>query len=121
VNLEKKETASKRPPSFDPFLPYEEDLFVEKVEPNHVVLLNKFNALPLASLLVTRDFQPQQDHANVADLTALLDCMRRMPGVGFYNRGSHSGSSQPHKHLQLVPLEPGEPCVPSLSPDTGLN
>jgi ATP adenylyltransferase len=35
-------------------------------------------------------------------------------GLAFYNCGEHSGRSQPHKHLQVVPLPfaDGQPAVP---------
>jgi ATP adenylyltransferase len=35
---------------------------------------------------------------------ALTTCMHEMNGLGFYNSGIVAGASQPHKHLQLVPL-----------------
>lgn len=38
-------------------------------------------------------------------------------GVAFYNCGEHSGRSQPHKHLQVVPLPfaSGAPPVPRVA------
>ncbi len=36
----------------------------------------------------------------------MVQVLAAMPqgGVAFYNCGEHSGRSQPHKHLQIVPL-----------------
>jgi ATP adenylyltransferase len=41
--------------------------------------------------------------------------MAEIDGLGFYNGGAAAGASQPHKHLQLVPLPlaDGEPGVPT--------
>lgn len=37
-------------------------------------------------------------------------------GVAFYNCGEHSGRSQPHKHLQVVPLPFADDGAPSTAP-----
>ena len=57
-------------------------------------------------LVVTRQFESQADALNARDLGATMQVLRAMPqgGVAFYNCGEHSGRSQPHKHLQVVPL-----------------
>ena len=57
-------------------------------------------------LVVTRQFESQADPLNARDLGATMMVLRAMPqgGVAFYNCGEHSGRSQPHKHLQVVPL-----------------
>jgi ATP adenylyltransferase len=41
-------------------------------------------------------------------------CLREFEGLAFYNSGTISGASQPHKHLQQVPLPLGgcEECTP---------
>ena len=54
----------------NPFLPYEEALWVAHLSDTHTLLLNKFNVVPYHSLLVTRDFQQQTDQLNSADLGA---------------------------------------------------
>lgn len=56
--------------------------------------------------MVTRQFESQADPLNANDLEATMQVLRAMPrgGVAFYNCGEHSGRSQPHKHLQVVPL-----------------
>ena len=40
-------------------------------------------------------------------------CLAEYEGLGFYNSGVVAGASQPHKHLQLVPL-PLDPAGPEL-------
>jgi len=91
----------------NPFLPYEEDLYVRHLAPHHVLLLNKFNVVENHLLVVTRDFEQQTDPINAADFAAVWEVLGAFPGRGglaFYNCGDASGHSQPHKHVQLVPL-----------------
>ena len=90
--------------SVNPFLPYEADLFVAEVSDTHVALLNKFNVIDRHLLLVTRRFVHQEAPLDRADLAALAACMAEFDALGFYNGGAVAGASQPHKHLQLVPL-----------------
>jgi sulfate adenylyltransferase (ADP) / ATP adenylyltransferase len=108
-NLERKARATQPPPDGkppkNPFLPpYEEGLFVAPVAPAHVCLLNKFNVFDHHALLVTRDFEPQDSLLTPADFEALLACMAEFDALAFYNGGRAAGASQPHKHLQLVPV-----------------
>lgn len=88
----------------DPFLPYEEDLYVGDVPPAHVCLLNKFNVVDGHLLIVTRSFQEQTLLLTNADFAAFWHCIRQYPGLGFYNSGRIAGASQRHKHMQLIAL-----------------
>ena len=88
----------------DPFLPYEPDLFVGDISPTHICLLNKFNVVDNHLLIVTRAFEPQTDLLNLQDFAALWLCLQEIDGLAFFNGGKIAGASQPHKHLQLVPL-----------------
>eukprot|EP00899_Mesostigma_viride_P013857 jgi/Mesvir1/22472/Mv20135-RA.1 len=104
-------TSSKDKPAekawVNPFLPYDERLCVRLLPPNHVLLLNKFNVVAHHLLVITRDFQKQTDPVRAADFGAVWQVLSSMPGEGglaFYNSGRHSGRSQPHKHVQIVPL-----------------
>lgn len=98
----------------NPFLPYDEELFVADVSDTHVALLNKFNVMDRHLLIVTRQFEDQEMLLNSADFTALCACMAEYDALGFYNGGIEAGASQPHKHLQMVPLPlaPEGPPVP---------
>ena len=72
-----------------------------------MLLLNKFNVVPHHLLLVTREFAHQTEPLDAADCEALGAALRAFPppgGLAFMNVGEDSGFSQPHKHVQLVPL-----------------
>jgi ATP adenylyltransferase len=111
-NLDRKQKAKaseadktqKSGQEFNPFLPYDRDLFVADISPTHVCLLNKFNVVDYHLLLVTREFEPQEMLLNRADFEAMWGCLQQFDGLGFYNGGKEAGASQRHKHLQLVPL-----------------
>ncbi|MBW2273176.1 MAG: phosphorylase [Deltaproteobacteria bacterium] len=91
----------------NPFLPYEEELFVADVSPTHVALLNKFNVLDDHLLIITRDFEEQSQPLALADFEALWACLGEGGALGFYNSAPEAGASQRHRHLQLVPLPLG--------------
>ncbi|MGP0593130.1 ATP adenylyltransferase family protein [Nitrospira sp. T9] len=88
----------------DPFLPYDQDLFVADISDTHVCLLNKFNVLDHHILMVTRSFQEQESFLTLSDIQAVLLCLTEFEGLAFYNAGEAAGASQRHKHLQMVPL-----------------
>ncbi|HXV62655.1 MAG TPA: phosphorylase [Vicinamibacteria bacterium] len=92
----------------NPFLPYEQALFVAEVSDTHVVLLNKFNVMPMHLLVVTREYEEQESLLSRADFEAAWRLMQELEGLFFYNAGSIAGASQRHKHLQYVPFPVGE-------------
>ncbi|MDT9338640.1 phosphorylase [Trichodesmium erythraeum 21-75] len=94
---------------FNPFLPYEKDLFVADISTTHLCLLNKYNVVDYHLLIVTREFEEQESLLNLQDFQALGSCMGEFEGLAFYNGGKTAGASQRHKHLQVVPL----PMIPS--------
>jgi len=96
-----------RPVAANPFLPYDESLFVADLGSRHVCLLNKFPVVSPHLLIVTRAFEDQQTLLTAADFEALLGSMDGVPTLGFYNGGPRAGASQPHKHLQVVRLPLG--------------
>lgn len=93
---------------FNPFLPYEEKLYVQDMGEGHVVLLNKFNVVKDHVLIVTKRFEEQGELLNVGDMEGLWGCLREVDGVGFYNSGIEAGASQRHKHLQVICGRVGE-------------
>lgn len=100
-----RQTISREPAATrDPFCPYDERLFVAKVTPTHLCLLNKFTVIDNHILLVTSSFEDQENLLNYRDFAALLRCMVEFDGLGFYNGGREAGASQAHKHLQIVPM-----------------
>ena len=98
----------------NPFLPYDPRLFVGDLSDSHVCLLNKFSVVDHHLLIVTRRFEDQENPLEVSDLDALWAALQAIDGLGFYNSGSLAGASQPHRHLQLVPLPlPGSARFPT--------
>ncbi|OUL24983.1 phosphorylase [Nostoc sp. T09] len=89
---------------FNPFLPYDEDLFVADISETHVCLLNKFNVVDYHLLIVTRTFEEQESLLTLEDFAAMWACLAEYDGLAFYNGGQVAGASQRHKHLQVVPL-----------------
>ncbi|MCM0591423.1 MAG: phosphorylase [Gloeotrichia echinulata IR180] len=94
---------------FNPFLPYEEDLFVADISDSHVCILNKFNVVDHHLLIITRAFEEQDSLLTLEDFAAMWASLADFDGLAFYNGGKIAGASQRHKHLQLVPL----PLTPS--------
>lgn len=99
----KQDKAAKKGKDFNPFLPYEEDLFVSDISQTHLCLLNKFNVVDNHLLIVTREFESQESLLNYQDFQAMWACLAEIDGLVFYNGGKIAGASQKHKHLQLVP------------------
>lgn len=89
---------------FNPFLPYEKDLFVADISDTHVCLLNKFNVVDHHLLIITRAFEQQESLLTLEDFIALWACLSEFNGLVFYNGGKLAGASQRHKHLQIVPF-----------------
>jgi ATP adenylyltransferase len=118
-NLNRKKAAKEKQSAtsgeeFNPFLPYEEDLFVADISDTHVCILNKFNVADYHLLIITRAFEEQESLLTLEDFTAMWACLADFDGLAFYNSGKTAGASQRHKHLQLVPLPlaPSGPQIP---------
>lgn len=88
----------------NPFLPYEQALFVADISETHLCLLNKFNVVERHLLIVTREFEQQDTWLTLKDFEAMWIGLEEIDGLAFYNGGKNAGSSQPHKHLQLTPF-----------------
>ncbi len=112
-NIQRKVAArhaqTQKGPDFNPFLPYEEDLFVADLSPTHLCLLNKFNVVEHHLLIITRHFESQETLLTRSDFVALWTVLQQIDGFAFFNGGALAGASQPHKHLQVIPL----PMVPN--------
>jgi ATP adenylyltransferase len=92
----------------NPFLPYEDELFVADVSPTHVAVLNKFNVMENHLLVVTRLFEEQESLLTPEDFEATRLVLEEFDSLFFYNSGPAAGASQRHKHLQFVPVPIGE-------------
>lgn len=102
----------------DPFRPpYEPDLWLGQVPPDHVALLNKFPVLDDHLLVVTRAWQAQDAPLDACDCEALLRVLARFDALAFYNAGRVAGASQAHRHLQFVPRPRPLPVADVLDTD----
>lgn len=95
------------PRTDNPFLPTDPALTVGTLPPHHVAVLNKYNVLEDHVLVVTRGFVHQESPLTAGDFAAVAPGLTDGAGLAFYNGGKTAGASQPHKHLQLVPLPLG--------------
>lgn len=93
-------------PPNNPFLPYDPAMWVCDLSPTHTLLLNKFNLVDHHVLVVTRAYQQQEAMLTHEDWAATHSVLHAMQpgGLAFFNAGPLSGASQPHKHVQVVPL-----------------
>ncbi|KAK4057618.1 bifunctional AP-4-A phosphorylase/ADP sulfurylase [Microbotryomycetes sp. JL221] len=117
-NDQRRPTESK-PDPFSP--PYPEGMFVtedsvyedeeDTIGEKFVVLLNKFCVTPRHFLIVTKDFAPQTSPLTPLELVATYSILKQLGSkekhLAFFNCGPLSGASQPHKHLQFIPLSNG--------------
>ncbi|TNF02444.1 MAG: phosphorylase [Gammaproteobacteria bacterium] len=89
---------------FNPFLPYDPQLYVGELTDQYRCLLNKFNVMDHHILMVTTKFITQLEPLNREDFLAAQLCLDAQEGLVFYNGGPEAGASITHKHLQMVPL-----------------
>lgn len=83
---------------------------IAQLPPSHALVLNKFAIVPEHFILVTKTAKPQTHVLEQDDVAAAHACIRAYRQQGqdlfvFFNSGEHSGASQPHRHLQLLPVE----------------
>ncbi len=93
----------------DPFENPPPGLFITDIAPAHYLVLNKFPVIPDHFILATKVFKQQTDLLEEDDLVAAYQCLRAYKEVGeelfgFFNSGEHSGASQPHRHIQFIPV-----------------
>ncbi|KKK17418.1 hypothetical protein ARAM_004784 [Aspergillus rambellii] len=108
-------------PRFDPFQDPSPDLLIAQIprdNPTHFLVLNKFPVIPNHFILATKAWQSQTDLLERRDLAAAYACVKEWrdepqtngPATprrlfAFFNSGDESGASQPHRHLQFLPVE----------------
>ncbi|KZL84819.1 atp adenylyltransferase [Colletotrichum incanum] len=121
--LANKPTAPRAKPDeprkhLDPFeSPEKGPLFIADLpDSSHNLVLNKFAVVPEHFILATKEFKQQTHLLEPNDLAATYACIeayrqygnRHKKGDGelyaFFNSGPHSGASQPHRHIQLLPV-----------------
>lgn len=104
--------------TFDPFANPSSDLLIAEIpksKPTHFLVLNKFPVIPNHFILATKPYKDQTDLLEKDDLEATYCCLRAWETsndqgpskrlFAFFNSGEHSGASQPHRHLQFLPVE----------------
>ena len=99
-------------PKPNPFRPWDQRLELEPVGGDHVLILNKYPVQIGHMLLITRDWAPQTGWLSPLDWQAVHSVRQHSSGLWFFNSGPRAGASQPHRHLQLLPREPGQPLCP---------
>ncbi|RFU31802.1 hypothetical protein B7463_g4532, partial [Scytalidium lignicola] len=111
--LAQKPKANKQDPTkkpFNPFLNPSPRLHVTELSATHYVVLNKFAVVPEHFIVATKEFKPQTDLLEEDDLGAAYACLAAYHAegkelFGFFNSGQHSGASQPHRHIQFLPVD----------------
>ncbi|KAL9094053.1 MAG: hypothetical protein Q9165_003723 [Trypethelium subeluteriae] len=105
---------SKKP---DPFDSPDEALLITqlpKENPSHLLVLNKYPVIPEHFILATKQNKQQTALLERDDLEATYACLKSWEAASsnepkrlfaFFNSGDHSGASQPHRHVQFLPVE----------------
>ena len=102
-------------PERNPFAEPEPELTVldDVADGDYRLLLNKFPIVSEHSLLVTKEVKDQQSPLSPKELLMSYKLLERLDDedegirhMVFYNSGPSSGSSQDHKHLQVLRLPP---------------
>ena len=114
VEGKRKRLAQAEGRDYNPFLPYEQDLYVGDLSPTHLCLLNKYNVIDHHILIVTRSFSEQEAPLDRSDIAAAALVLAAKDGLLFYNAGREAGASQRHKHLQFLPVARAgkRACIP---------
>lgn len=112
--LKKPERGDDETINRNPFAEPEPELTVDgdlNDEGEYKLLLNKYPVVPEHALLVTKEFKPQTSALTPKDLFTAYSLIDKLDDedemirhMAFYNCGVNSGSSQDHKHLQLLKL-----------------
>ncbi len=87
----------------NPFMPWEDDLYIDTIHNKHVLILNKYPVQKSHMLLITKDWFPQNGWLNKNDWEAITLVNKDTTGLWFFNSCSEAGASQKHRHIQLLP------------------
>lgn len=120
--LAKKPVTQSKPededkPKPNPFLNPSPDLLVTSIpqqNPRHIIVLNKYPVITRHFILATKAVKAQTDLLEEDDLARAYSCLKAWqqdgtPSEGklfaFFNSGEYSGASQPHRHVQFLPVK----------------
>ncbi|KAL1863209.1 bifunctional AP-4-A phosphorylase/ADP sulfurylase [Paecilomyces lecythidis] len=115
----------KKAPKPDPFENPSPDLLIAEIprdQPRYALVLNKFPVIPNHFILATKAWKSQTDILEKEDVEATYACLQSWGETttdggqdrsldaakrlfAFYNSGEESGASQPHRHIQFLPVE----------------
>ncbi len=119
VNFELRKLKSRLPkhlrkegPKPNPFSPWDRQLEVACVDPDHALILNKYPVQRGHMLLITKDWAAQKGWLTLSDWRSLVRVDNDTPGLWFFNSGPIAGASQPHRHLQLLPRSKNQRTCP---------
>jgi ATP adenylyltransferase len=110
----RKDPAPKK--KIDPFENPIHELFIADLpsaDPSHILVLNKYPVIANHFILATKTNKQQTHVLEEGDLAATYACLEAWEeGQGnnahslfaFFNSGDKSGASQPHRHLQFLPV-----------------
>lgn len=95
---------------------------IPQQDPSHNIVLNKFPVIEDHIILATRTYKKQTDLLEEDDIYLSYQCLREWQKAddgrsgrqlfAFFNSGKHSGASQPHRHIQFLPVEKMQGDVP---------
>jgi ATP adenylyltransferase len=100
----------------DPFENPANELFITDVpttHPSHLLVLNKYPVIANHFIIATKANKQQAHVLEEEDLATTYACLKaweeRQDGkqnrlFAFFNSGDNSGASQPHRHLQFLPV-----------------
>ncbi|RHZ61126.1 putative bis(5'-nucleosyl)-tetraphosphatase [Aspergillus thermomutatus] len=108
-------------PKPDPFENPSAELLIAQIpqeNPTYTLVLNKYPVIPNHFILATKAWKSQTDLLEKEDLDAAYACVKAWRDdqtekadsgskrlFAFFNSGDESGASQPHRHLQFLPVE----------------
>lgn len=87
---------------------------IPATNPTHLLVLNKFPIIAEHFILATKSNKKQTHLLEQDDLEATYACLsawreesasKQKRLFAFFNSGEYSGASQPHRHVQFLPLE----------------
>lgn len=91
--------------SVNPFLPYDERMYVEDISETHVCLLNKFSVVNNHVMVVKKEFEAQTQVLSQQDFEAAWKVLDAIEGLVYYSSSPTAGASVNHKHLHILPKE----------------
>jgi ATP adenylyltransferase len=103
---------------------FHQDMLIEDwdIHEKYWLVLNKFCISNTHILIVTKEFESQTESLNVGDMENFYKIVNDMDdGLGFFNCGRNAGSSQLHKHMQVLSLPPFERGVMEIIKNRAMN